>query len=275
MPPVPAGNKHAERFWEARLRWSRCSESRTLPGALPAAGGARGGAGPLGSISPPLLPPPRLRSRSPAAGAESAVRSGWAANPRTRLGRSRGRRHSGLPAGFRGLALAARPRSQRRAPAEPRRPGSGSARRRVAMAAGGSGRRGADGGCGGRGAVAAVGGLVAAGSSGSGRSARPPLRPPVPGPRPPRPQVRSLPVPRSVRSVLRHERRAGAGSGFPPQGATGDSAFLPSLGSEGRGAPRAAEAVAVLPKAAGLFLLLLLEFFVSDAPWSREGPCPR
>lgn len=254
MPPVPAGNKHAERFWEARLRWSRCSESRTLPGALPAAGGARGG----GGAAQLHLPAPSPRSeaaeplpRGPVEGTESAVRSGWAANPRTRAGRSRGRRHSGLPAAFRGFARAARPRSQHSAPAEPRRPGSGSARRRVAMAAGGSGRRGADGGCGGRGAVAEVGGLAAAGSSGSGRSARPPLRPPVPGPRPARPQVRSLPPPRSVLPVLRHERRVGAGSGFPPQGAPGGSAFLPSLGSEDRGAPRAAEAVPVLPKERG------------------------
>lgn len=192
MPPVPAGNKHAERFWEARLRWSRCSETRTLSGAVPAAGGARGvGAGPPGSISPPLLPHPRPRGRegrsraAPGQGQKARCAPGGA-SLRGWESPQEGEVVAGLRAARWVLGPAASPARCNPAPAqrsrEPWRPGSGSERRRVAMAAGGSGRRGADGGCGGRGAVAAVGGLAAAGSSGPGRSARSPLRPPVPGP---------------------------------------------------------------------------------------------
>lgn len=129
MPPVPAGNKHAERFWEARLRWSRCSETRTLSGAVPAAGGARGGGRGRPAPSPrPFSPiqgrgaaraaPVQPRGRGRKRGALRAGHRFGAGNPRRRGRWSRG---SGLPAGFWGLRP--RPRGaiplQRSAPASP------------------------------------------------------------------------------------------------------------------------------------------------------------
>lgn len=140
MPPVPAGNKHAERFWEARLRWSRCSETRRLSGAVPAAGGARGGGGAARLHLPAPSPPSKAAGPrgplpcSPGAGAESAVRSGRgiASGLGIPAGGGGGRGAPGCPlgSGACGLARAAQSRSSAalpRAPVDPEAEVSGGA----------------------------------------------------------------------------------------------------------------------------------------------------
>lgn len=182
--------------------------------------------------------PPQQRSplqRPPHAAAADPALGGAGGRSQAGLNRSEPLRTPSLPAGRAGASRQPRARAgpppRRGRPPAPRsaeaggwggtRPGEGPGRTGSGSAGRarrhGSGRkrkaRGADGGGGGgRGAVAAALGLAAAGPPRPGRAARPPLRPPVPGPRPPRPQVRSCAEPG------RELRAAVGGSPRPPPG---------------------------------------------------------